>query len=522
MTATHTRKLLLVLGDQLDENSLIFEHADPEQDEVWMAETHTEATHVWCHKLRLVFFFSAMRHFADMLRRKGFTVHYHPLTADPSNDRGKDFLEILNQDLPILSPQEIVLCPPGDFRVQGLIRQAAENAGIPLSTTPDPHFYATAETFRDFQEGRKTLVMEPFYRQMRKTHHILIEDDGTPSGGEWNFDKENRNTFGKDGPPKIKAPLNISPNEITRDVIKLVNTRFARHPGTTEYFDLPVTREDALDYLEDFIEHRLPDFGTYEDAMWQREPFLYHSRLSAVLNVKLLNPRDCVDRAVEAYHSGKAPIHSVEGFVRQILGWREFIRGVYWSHMPDYAELNALECPDRDVPDFFWTGETEMACAADCMQSVLRYAWSHHIPRLMVLGQFSLLLGVHPKRFNDWHVAMYADAIDWVSLPNTLGMSQYGDGGIVGTKPYCASGNYINRMSNFCKSCVYNPKKATGKDACPFTTLYWDFLDRHRESFSSNRRMTFQLKNLERKSEEELKDIRKQAQDLRDRYKPRA
>jgi deoxyribodipyrimidine photolyase-related protein len=251
--------------------------------------------------------------------------------------------------------------------------------------------------------------------------------------------------------------------------------------------------------------------------MWSGESTLYHSRLSALLNVKLLDPRFCLDKAVAACDAGEAPINSVEGFVRQVLGWREFIRGVYWLHMPDYAERNALQCSDRDVPSFFWDGETDMACVADCMANLRREAWAHHIPRLMVLGQFSLLLGVHPYRFHEWHMAMYIDAVDWVSLPNALGMSQHGDGGIVGTKPYCASGNYINRMSNYCGQCRYKPGQAAGDEACPFTTLYWDFLQRHSERFANNTRMKFQMKNLERKSKDELREIRRRAQQIRDR-----
>jgi deoxyribodipyrimidine photolyase-related protein len=297
----------------------------------------------------------------------------------------------------------------------------------------------------------------------------------------------------------------------------MVESRFADHPGSLEHFSLPVTHDEAVRAVRDFVEHRLAEFGTYEDAMWTDEPFLYHSRLSAALNVKLVSPRYCIDKAQEAYEAGAAPLNSVEGFVRQILGWREFVRGVYWHHMPAYGEMNALECSDRGVPGLFWDGETDMRCVAQCMRSVLDHAYAHHIPRLMVLGQLALLSGVHPFEFHQWHMAMYADAIDWVSLPNTLGMSQYGDGGIVGTKPYCATGKYINRMSNYCSDCPYDPDQATGDGACPFTTLYWDFLARHRKRFERNRRMGFQMKNLERKKPAELEAIRKEASELLDR-----
>lgn len=514
---TRPRHLILILGDQLDRNSSVFDGFDPEKDALWMAENVQEATHVWCHRTRLTFFFSAMRHFARDQRARGRTVHYHRLQPDPSRDRGHDFAEILDRDLERLSPDKLIVCEPGDFRVRRMLEDAAQQADRPLLFTPDRHFYTDIEEFAAFAEGRKTLVMETFYRRMRKKHRVLLDEDDRPAGGEWNFDKENRKSFGKNGPPEIKRPRRFQLDDITREVVEMVETRFADHPGSLAHFDLPTTHEQAMAGLRDFLEHRLPRFGTYEDAMWGGEPFLYHSRLSALLNVKLLNPRDCVDRAVEAYHDGHAPINSVEAFVRQILGWREFIRGVYGTRMPDYADKNALDCGDRDVPGFFWDGETDMACAADAMHSVIRHAWSHHIPRLMVLGQFSLLLGVHPYKFHAWHMAMYVDAVDWVSLPNTLGMSQYGDGGIVGTKPYCASGNYIQRMSPYCANCRYNPKKAVGEDACPYTTLYWDFLDRHHDRFRNNRRMTFQIKNLERKSPDEKARIRERATHLRKR-----
>jgi deoxyribodipyrimidine photolyase-related protein len=278
----------------------------------------------------------------------------------------------------------------------------------------------------------------------------------------------------------------------------MVEQRFAKHPGTLDDFDLPVTHKQSLQMLRDFVDRQLPLFGKYEDAMWTDEAFLYHSRLSAPLNVKLLSSRACVEKAVDAYVSGHAPINSVEGFVRQILGWREFVRGIYWLHMPDYTDKNHMR-HQAGVPQFYWDGETSMHCVQQSMLHVLRFGYAHHIHRLMVLGNLALLLGVHPKEFHEWHMAMYVDAIDWVSLPNALGMSQHGDGGIVGTKPYVSTGNYINKMSNFCGKCRYNYRSASGDDACPFTALYWDFLDRHYEQFSKNARMALQLKNLEKK-----------------------
>lgn len=516
-TPSPIRNLVLVLGDQLDHSSVLFDTFDPKQDLIWMAENNTEATHVWCHKIRLVLFFSAMRHFRDAQIDVGRKVRYHELNEDPKQDKGIDYKEFLQADLKELCPEKILVVSPGDMRVEHLLKEAAEEAGIELSILEDTHFYVTRSMFCDHTKGRKTLIMEHFYREQRKRFEILVDDKGKPEGGSWNYDDQNREKFGKQGPGDLPSPPDFKPNSVTSVVIKLVEKRFEDHPGKLDSFDWPVTREGALKALDDFIEHRLPKFGTYEDAMWQEEALLYHSRLSALMNLKLLNPRECVDAAVNAYHKGNAPLNSVEGFVRQILGWREFIRAIYFQEMPSYADRNALQCADRDVPTFFWDGETDMACVKDCMNSVITTAWNHHIPRLMVLGQFSLLLGVHPYKFHEWHMAMYADAIDWVSLPNTLGMSQFGDGGIVGTKPYCASGNYINKMSNYCKGCRYNFKEAHGENACPFTTLYWDFLNRHQQAFSKNRRMVFQMKNLERKPDEELKKIRIQADGLREK-----
>jgi deoxyribodipyrimidine photolyase-related protein len=268
--------------------------------------------------------------------------------------------------------------------------------------------------------------------------------------------------------------------------------------------------------LDDFIEHRLPQFGTYQDAMWTGRPFLYHSRLSAALNLKLLDPHLAIERAEAAYHDGHAPINAVEGFVRQILGWREFVRGVYWLHAPAYVEKNALTA-SHDLPTFYWTGDTNMRCMQECVGQAVEHGYTHHIPRLMVIGLFGLLYGVDPQQMNAWHEALYVDAWEWVSAPNMIGMALYADGGIVGTKPYTASGKYINRMSNYCSHCRYDPDAATGENACPFTSLYWDFLNRHQERLSGNRRMNFQLANVRRKSEEELAAIAERVETVRTR-----
>ena len=508
------RNLLIILGDQLDVQSAVFDDFDASQDAVWMAEVDEEATHVWCHKKRIAFFFSAMRHYRDQLREKEISVHYHELSRRRSQDRGKDFVGVLAKDVKKLRPQRLLVVLPGDYRVKQLLEEAASKLGIELAILPDRHFFTTPEEFGQYAEGRKSLVLETFYRSMRKKHDVLM-DEGEPVGDAWNFDDQNRRPFGSDGPGHISGPRSFRPDPLTREVCELVETRFADHPGTLDGFDLPVTHKQARTMLRDFVKHSLPLFGTYEDAMWTDEAFVYHSRLSAPLNIKLLDPRLCVAKAVEAYEEGAAPINSVEGFVRQLLGWREFIRGVYWMHMPGYAEMNHLD-HQAEVPRFFWDGDTDMHCVRQSMQHVIQHGYAHHIHRLMVLGNLALLLGVDPRKFHDWHMAMYVDAIDWVSLPNALGMSQHADGGIVGTKPYVSTGNYINRMSNFCRDCPYNFREATGDQACPFTTLYWDFLDRHYDRFKRNHRMSMQLKHVDKKRQSaEIRDIRLAADRLK-------
>ena len=510
------RNLVVVLGDQLNHDSAAFDGFDNNLDQVWMAEAAEEATHVWNHKFRLVAFFSPMRHFRDEMRADGKAVFYHELSNDPANDQGTSLAELLSQTLKKHTFKSVVMVHPGDYRVRESLHQVVLNAGVTLDEREDKTFYCTIERFAEWAAGRRSFVLEQFYRVMRKENQILMKDEKNPVGEAWNFDKDNRGKFGKAGPGSIPAALSFQPDALTQGVIQLIETRFRDHPGKVESFDLPVTRHDALQLLEDFVVHRLPSFGTYQDAMWSDERFLYHSRLSHALNLKLLSPHEVVDAAVERYHNGQSPMNSVEGFVRQILGWREYVRGLYWTKMPEYAGLNALECDEsQQVPSFFWDGKTEMACVADAMRLLIDTAYAHHIQRLMVLGLYAQLLGVHPQHFNDWHLAMYADAIDWVSLPNTLGMSQHADGGIMATKPYCASGSYIDRMGNFCKGCKYSPKKAVGEDACPITTLYWDFLARHRDRFRDNHRMVMQLKNIDRKDPVELTQIREKATQIK-------
>lgn len=507
----HARHLVLILGDQLDADSAALADFDAERDAVWMAEVAGEATQVWNHKARIAIFLAAMRHFRDALRQRGYTVHYRDLE---DRDNCGTLAEELAAAIARHKPEKLIVVEPGEWRVQEALVATANEHSVPLEIRADTHFFTTKEDFAAHTRGRKQLRLEYFYRELRQRFAVLMDGDD-PIGGEWNFDHDNRGTFGKRGPGEIPAPLGFPPDKITREVLALVERKFPQHPGKLEHFDWPVTAADAQRALNDFITHRLANFGQYQDALWTDEPFLYHSLLSAAMNLKLLNPRAVVAAAEEAYHAGRAPLNAVEGFIRQILGWREYVRGIYWHFMPQYLERNALGAQEK-LPDFYWTGETDMQCLRQAITQTLDYGYAHHIQRLMVTGLFALLLGVHPREVHEWYLAVYVDAVEWVELPNTLGMSQFGDGGIMASKPYAASGKYIQRMSNYCTNCRFDPNLAVGENACPFTTLYWDFLARHQKLLSQNRRMALQVKNLEKKAAEEVRAIRAAAANLRD------
>ena len=504
------RHLVLVLGDQLDLQAAAFDGFDNAQDAVWMAEVAEESTHVWSAQQRIALFLAAMRHFADALREAGRPLHYRRLD-DPAN-RGS-LADELRATLAALKPQRVLMTAPGDWRVWQSLKAVVEGAGLALEVCEDRHFFNTVREFAAYAKGRKGLRMEFFYREMRKRHGILMQH-GQPVGGQWNFDADNRESFGAKGPGLLPPRATFEPDAITREVLDLVRTRFAHHPGRLDSFAWPVTRAQALQALQAFIAERLPLFGRYEDAMWPGEPWLYHSQLSAALNLKLLNPFEVVHAAEAAYHEGHAPLAAVEGFVRQILGWREYVRGIYWTQMPGYLERNALDA-QQPLPDWYWTGDTDMACLRDAITQTLDHGYAHHIQRLMVTGLYALLLGVQPQQVHAWYLAVYVDAVEWVELPNTLGMSQYGDGGLLGSKPYVASGRYIQRMGGPCAQCRYKPAEREGDDACPFTTLYWDFLVRHEAMLAGNQRMVMQLKNLSRLTEAERAAVAERAEAIR-------
>ena len=490
------RNLVLVLGDQLDAQSSALQDFDPAQDVVWMAEVAEESTHVWSAKQRIAVFLSAMRHFAHELQALGMPLVYARL--GDAKTRGTLALA-LDTTIAQLRPAALVLTAPGDWRVLQNLRAVATQHQLPLDLRDDTHFFSTVREFAAHAKGRKQLRLEYWYRELRHKHGVLM-DGKDPVGGQWNFDADNRESFGKTGPQNVPPPTRFEPDVITSEVMELVNTQFASHPGTLNSFGWPVTRAQALLALHTFIEQRLPLFGKYEDAMWSGEVWLYHSHLSCALNLKLLNPREVVQAAEDAHRTGHAPLAAVEGFIRQILGWREFVRGIYWTHMPEYLDRNALGA-HAELPAWYWSGETDMACLKDAIDQTLEHGYAHHIQRLMVTGLYALLLGVKPQAVHAWYLSVYVDAVEWVELPNTLGMGQFGDGGLMASKPYVASGKYIQRMSNHCKGCKYDPALSTGATACPYTTLYWDFLMRHETLLKKNPRMAMQLKNLARLDE---------------------
>jgi deoxyribodipyrimidine photolyase-related protein len=502
--------LIIVLGDQLDMNSSAFDGFDVTHDLVWMAEVAEESTHVWSSKQRIALFLSAMRHFAAALRASGKRVHYTPLDAiDNHGSLGSELEAAIER----YAPQELIVTTPGDWRVLEMLNAVAERTGRALDIREDRHFYSTVRDFKAHAAQRKSIRLEYFYREMRKRHDVLMQG-GEPLGGQWNYDVENRSSFGADGPGAVPNRVKFAPDETTLEVINLVNARFSEHPGSLESFAWPVTRAQALDSLRIFIDARLALFGTYQDAIWSGEPWLYHSHLAAALNLKLLNPREVVKAAESALAQGRATLASVEGFIRQILGWREYVRGIYWTQMPKYIERNALSAHE-DLPSWYWTGETSMACLRDTIRQTLQTGYAHHIQRLMITGLYALLLGVRPRAVHEWYLSVYVDAVEWVELPNTLGMSQYGDDGLMASKPYVATGKYIDRMSNHCAGCRYDPALREGDRACPFTTLYWDFLMRHATRLAKNPRMALQVKNLARLSDAQRAAIEQRATAIR-------
>ena len=497
--------LILILGDQLSHRLSALEGADMDNDLVVMAEVHSEASYTNHHKKKLVFIFSAMRHFADALAEDGWRVHYQRYHPDnPAQSIEQVIAELVRE----CQPERVITTECGEWRLHEQISRWHKTLGIPVEIRPDTRFVCNIDEFARWAEGRKQLRMEFFYREMRKKTGLLMTSEGQPKGGQWNFDTDNRKKWA--GKPPAPAPFREEPDAITTEVIELVNEYFSEHFGTTENFHYAVTAEQAQGALAHFIDFALPCFGDYQDAMSDNEDWLFHSILSPYLNTGLLDPMEVCEEAVRAWHAGRAPLNAVEGFVRQIIGWREFVRGIYWLLMPGYARENRLG-NSRELPWFYWTGDTKMRCMHKAIDATARNAYAHHIQRLMVTGNFALLAGVKPEAICDWYLAVYIDAFDWVELPNTLGMVMHADGGYLGSKPYAASGKYIQRMSDHCQNCHYWVQDATGDRACPFNSLYWHFIDRHREDFANNPRMTMMYRNWDKQKPERREALRARA-----------
>ena len=478
-----TRNIILVLGDQLTPTLSSLVAGNPVLDTVLMAEVNAEATYVRHHKKKIAFVFSAMRHFADELRALGWHVLYRTIEdTGKAGSLGAELLRAAKQ----LRPDRIVITEPGEWRLRHEMAGWAEQFGVPVDFLEDRRFICSESNFQAWAQDRKQLRMEYFYRDMRRKTGLLMTD-GEPEGGQWNFDHDNRKPVKAD--LFMPQPHRVTPDKITATVLELVERRFGSHFGDLQPFWFAVTRADAEAARDHFIDVALPRFGDFQDAMLEGERFLYHAVLSLYMNCGLLDPLDICRRAEAAYYRGAAPLNAVEGFIRQIIGWREYVRGIYWLKMPSYVDENYFNHV-RPVPDFYWSAETNMSCLRAAITQTKEEAYAHHIQRLMVTGTFALLAGVSPQYLHEWYLAVYADAYEWVELPNTLGMSQFADGGLLASKPYAASGAYINRMSNHCKTCHYDVKKPYGENACPFNALYWDFLVRHRDKLARNPRMT--------------------------------
>ena len=495
------RTLRIILGDQLSPSLSALDGLDLESDIVLMAEVREECTYVRHHKKKIVLVLSAMRHFAEALRARGVRVDYVTLD-DPANTqtlRGEFLRAVARHE-----PEHAVATEAGEWRLTEDMRRWQELSRVETETRDDTRYLCRIQEFLAWARGRKSLRLEFFYRDMRRRYGWLMRD-GEPEGGRWNFDAENRRSL----PPGVTVPPTpqFAPDTITRAVMRLVDAQFPGHFGDTSGFSLPVTQQEARDALREFIEIRLPLFGDWQDAMKTGEPALFHALISTSLNAGLLDPREICEAAASAYESGQAKLNAVEGFIRQILGWREYIRGIYWLHMPAYGTRNALGA-SRPLPWFYWSGETRMNCLHQAITDTRAHAYAHHIQRLMITGNFALLAGLDPAEVDEWYMIVYADAYQWVEMPNTRGMALFADGGIVGSKPYAASGAYINRMSDYCKSCHYNVKDATGERACPFNYLYWDFLARNEAALGGNVRLAMPMKTLLRMDRDRVARMR--------------
>ena len=502
------KKLVLILGDQLDINSSALSNFNSSTDEVIMIESRNESDYVWSHKAKIAIFLSAMRHFAQTLRVKNIPLTY-------IKESNLTIEEVLRQKILENSITHLLCVEPGEWRLKIAIENLARELNVHLLMKDDDHFYCSGAEFRDWVKDKKELRLEYFYQYMRKKHHVLMDSESEPIGGQWNFDDQNRRPYSKKGPGLIIEPLSFPADEITREVFDFVERQYPDHPGSLEHFIWPVTRDQALVALDHFVNHRLANFGMHQDAMWKETPFGWHSILSTSLNLKLINPREVIESVLDAYQNNALDLSAVEGFIRQIIGWREFVRGIYYLDMPQMAQANFYK-HQRALPNWYWTGDTKMNCMKDTVGQTLKYGYAHHIQRLMITGNFALLAEVLPQQVSDWYLAIYVDAIEWVELPNVVGMALFANGGRFTSKPYIASGAYVKRMSNYCDRCQYKPDIRHGEQACPMTTLYWNFLINHQSEFNQNPRMRLMTANLSKISNEDQRLIQNHAKAILD------
>jgi deoxyribodipyrimidine photolyase-related protein len=498
------KTLRVLFWDQLSLKISSLEDIDSQNDTVFMCETRQECTYVKHHKKKLVFILSAMRHFAKELEDKGFRIIYVKLD-DPLNTGTLE--GEINRIINLEKFNNIVVTWPGEYRLLTILENLKSSISIPLIIKGDDRFLATLSEFQVWASKRREMRMEYFYREMRQKYKILMNGKD-PEGGKWNFDAENRKV--PKGKLSIPQPYTSKPDVITQELIELVEHHFPDHFGEISPFHFAVTTKQAKQAFEKFIKERLQFFGDYQDAMIEHEPWMYHSHISFYMNIGLLDPLECVKRVEKTYYDGYVSINSAEGFIRQILGWREYVRGIYWMKMPQYKEMNFLQA-SLPLPEFFWTSDTKMNCLKQCVTETKENAYAHHIQRLMVLGNFALITGIHPRAVNEWYLIVYADAFEWVELPNVTGMILFADGGYLGSKPYAASGAYINKMSNYCENCHYNVNEKNGPKACPFNYLYWDFLLRHQKKLKTNHRLTMIYSVLQKKDSAAIHMIKQDA-----------
>ena len=499
------KTLRLLLGDQLNNTHSWFEKTD--KNVIYcMFEMQQETNHVVQHIQKVVGFFAAMRNFAMMLTKNGHEVVYFSISNERNTHSVTDNLSLLITENNITKFEYLA---PDAYRLDQQLNDFCNRLSIENAVLETEHFYTSRKELAVFFEGKKQYLMEHFYRYMRKKHHVLM-DGSLPEGGAWNFDKNNRKKWKEN---TLIPPFKLFQNDVSEILndLKNANIKTIGSIGATN-FEYPINRQQAFDQLDYFCTHLLVHFGDYQDAMHTNQVYLYHSRISFAMNTKMISPKEIIDCVISHYrkHRDEITISQVEGFVRQIIGWREYMRGMYWHLMPNYTQLNHLE-NYNPLPDFYWNGNTKMNCMKNAISNSLSNGYAHHIQRLMITGNYALLTQTHPDSVDDWYLGIYVDAVQWVQLPNTRGMSQFADGGKIATKPYVSSGSYIDKMSNYCGTCAFNKKERTTKNACPFNSLYWNFLDEKKEQLSKIFRMGMMYKLLEKIPATELAAIKAKA-----------